>query len=112
MATLTTTTADFAWRPDESTFAPADVIPQALLLQTATISGEINGDQPSLHVAFVTDAESAAYVAEAAAITDSEPGLDEVLVRTRKISRLVSLSNEQFSQEGTAGQVSASGGGL
>lgn len=108
MATLTTTTADFAWRPDESTFAPADVIPQALLLQTATISGEINGDQPSLHVAFVTDAESAAYVAEAAAITDSEPGLDEVLVKTKKISRLVSLSNEQFSQEGTAGQVSAS----
>lgn len=108
MATLTTTTADYAWRPDESTFAPADVVPQALILQTATVSGDINGDQPSLHVAFVTDAESAAYVAEATEITDSAPGLDEVLVKTKKISRLVSLSNEQFSQDQTAGQVAAS----
>jgi HK97 family phage major capsid protein len=108
MATLTTTTADFAWRPDESTFAPADVIPQALILQTAAISGDINGDQPSLHVAFVTDAESAAYVAEATEITDSAPGLDEVLVKTKKISRLVTLSNEQFSQDQTASQVAVS----
>lgn len=108
MATITTTTADFAWRPDESTFAPADIVPAALILQTSTVSGDINGDQPSLHVGFVVDAESAAYVAEASPITDSAPGLDEVLVKTKKISRLVKLSSEQFDKPGTAAQVAQS----
>ncbi|MGH3262887.1 MAG: phage major capsid protein, partial [Trebonia sp.] len=110
MATTPIRTADtaYAWSPDEQTFAPADVVPQALVLQTATVSAEVNGDQPSLHVAFVTDAESAAYVAEGAAIDDDKPGLDEVIVKTKKVSRLVSLSNEQFSQTNTAGQVAAS----
>lgn len=108
MATLTTSTADFAWRPDESTFAPADVVPAALILQTSAIGGDINGDQPSLHVAFVNDAESAAYVAEGSPITDDEPELDEVIVKTKKISRLVTLSTEQFEQPGTATQVAQS----
>jgi HK97 family phage major capsid protein len=110
MSTTPIRTSDtaYAWSPDESTFAPADVVPEALVLQTASVNGEINGDQPSLHVAYVNDAESAAYVAEGAAINDDKPGLDEVVVKTKKISRLVSLSNEQFSQSGTASQVAQS----
>ncbi|MFV8316333.1 phage major capsid protein [Mycobacterium sp. 23] len=108
MATITTTTADFAWRPDESTFAPADIVPAALILQTSTVSGDINGDQPSLHVGFVVDAESAEYIAEGAPITDDEPGLDEVLVKTKKVSRLVTLSSEQFDKPETATQVALS----
>lgn len=108
MTTITTPGTGAAWSPDVYTFAAADVVPDALILQTATIAGDINGDQPSLHVGFVTDAESAAYVDEAAQITDSEPNLDEVEVKTKKISRLVNLSNEQFSQPQTPQQVSQS----
>lgn len=108
MTLITTTDSGNAWSPDVYKFAPADVVPQALILQTATIAGDINGDEPSLHVGFVTDAESAAYVAEGAEITDSEPDLDEVLITTKKISRLVKLSNEQYSQPQTPGQVAAS----
>ncbi|MCX2929267.1 phage major capsid protein [Mycobacterium sp. CVI_P3] len=106
--TLTTSTADFGWRPDSVFFPPADVVPQALILQVATQGGVIDGDQPSLHVPFVNDTEDAGYVAEAAEIPESNPGLDEVLIVTKKISRLVSLSNEQYRKQMTAEQVSQS----
>lgn len=110
MATMPIRTGDaaYGWRPDTTTFAPADTVPDALILQTATVSGEINGDQPSLHVAYVNDAAAAEYVAEGTEIDDEAPGLDEVLVKTKKISRLVSLSNEQFHQDETAAQVATS----
>lgn len=108
MTTLTTPNTGAAWSPDVYTFAAADVVPDALILQTATIAGDINGDQPSLHVGFVLDAKNADYVAEGAEITDSEPNLDEVEVKTKKISRLVNLSNEQYAQPQTPAQVAAS----
>lgn len=110
MASMPIRTGDaaYGWRPDTTTFAPADTVPDALILQTATVSGEISGDQPSLHVAYVNDAAAAEYVAEGTEIDDEAPGLDEVLVKTKKISRLVSLSNEQFEQEQTAAQVAMS----
>ncbi|MFN6548905.1 phage major capsid protein [Mycolicibacterium septicum] len=101
MATQTTTTSEYAWRPDQSTFHAADVIPEALILQTSTVSGEIDGDEPSLHVAYVDDAE-AEFVAEAAEIDESDPAMSEVVVHTGKISQLVRLSREQWYQEGTA----------
>lgn len=108
MSTLTTSTADFGWRPDETFFAAEDVVPDALILQVSTVAGEIDGDQPSLHVPFVHDTQDAGYVAEAATIPESNPELDEVLVVTKKISRLVTLSNEQFRKSPTAQQISAS----
>lgn len=108
MTLITTADSGAAWSPDVYKFAPSDVLPDALILQTATIAGDINGDEPSLHVGFVTDAETAAYVAEGAEITESEPNLDEVEVKTKKISRLVNLSNEQYSQPQTPAQVAAS----
>jgi HK97 family phage major capsid protein len=113
-APLTTAQTEYGWRPDTNTFAAADVVPEALILQTSTVNAEVNGDTPSLHVAYVTDARDltsgtgATYTKEGAEISDEAPGLDEVLVKTKKLSRLVSLSNEQFSQAGTAGAVAAS----
>jgi HK97 family phage major capsid protein len=112
MTVQRTTDTAFGFHPDEVTFAPDDVVPAALVLQTSTVSGEVDGDQPALHVAFVTDAgqtgDGAKYVAEGATIDDEEAGLDEVLVHTKKIARLATLSNEQFRQAPTAGRVAAS----
>lgn len=110
MATITTNTADYGWRPDEVTFAPVDSVPTALILRTTAVGDavDIDGDEPSLHVAFVNDAESAEYVDEADTIDEDNPDLDEVLVKTKKISRLVKLSNEQFRKSQTASQISAS----
>lgn len=107
MAMETTTTSAYAWRPDDTTFAAADVVPEALILRTSTVAGSIEGDQPSLHVAYVTD-DDADFVAEGADPGDSDPTLAEVLVHTAKISQIVPLSNEQWRQEGTASQIAQS----
>lgn len=108
MATLTTAAADYPWRPDSVFFSPPDVVGDALLLQTSTVAGSIEGDTPSVRVAFVTDAESASYVNEAAEITDDAPDLDEVVLHAKRISRLVTLSTQQYRQAQTAEQVSMS----
>lgn len=108
MSTLTTSTAAYPWRPDETFFAANEVVPAALILQTSTIAGSVDGDQPAVRVAYVNDTESAGYVAEAAEIPEDDPELAEVVVRTKKISRLVNLSNEQFRQAMTAQQLAES----
>lgn len=106
--TLTTATADYPWRPDSVFFSPPDVVPDALLLQCSTVAGSIEGDTPSVRVAYVTDAESAGYVSEAAEISSDEPDLDEVVLHSKRIARLVTLSTQQYRQEQTATQVSQS----
>ncbi|KAA1248394.1 phage major capsid protein [Mycobacterium simiae] len=108
MSTLTTTTTTYPWRPDETLFAADEVVGDALILQTSTIAGTVDGDQPAVRVAYVNDAESADYVAEGAEIPEDDPDLAEVVVRTKKISRLVNLSNEQFRQAMTAQQLAES----
>lgn len=107
MSVRTTTNSDRAWAPDQHAFAPAAVIPDALILQTSTVAGKIEGDAPALRVAFVDDA-AATFTAEGAAIDEADPTLDEVLVYTGKITQLVKISREQWNQEGTAGQLSES----
>ncbi len=108
MSAITTTTAAYPWRPDTTYFVPGDVVPTALLLQCSTLAGNVEGDTPAVRVAYVQDAESAGYVAEAAERTVDNPDLDEVVVHTRSISRLVQLSLEQYRQPQTAPQLSAS----
>ena len=107
MATETTTTAAYPWRPDVSVFAPADAVPDALILACSTVAGTIQGDEPSLRVAYVDDA-AADFVAEAAPIPESDPDPAEVLVYTSKVSQLIRLSNELYAQAGTAQQLAQS----
>lgn len=107
MTQLTTPLSAAAWRPDHYTFAPGDVLPDALILQHATIAGEIDGDAPALRVAFIND-DDAVFKAEGADLDEAEPELGEVLVHTAKLTQLVRLSNEQFNQPNTAQQVSES----
>ena len=67
----------------------------------------MEGDAPAVRVAYVTDAE-AGFVAEGAAIDEDNPGLDEVLIRTGKVSQLIRLSREQWVQTGTGQLLSTS----
>ena len=71
MATQTTSIADYAWRPDVSTFVPGDVVPQSLYLTCTTTVGTIQGDEPSLHVAYCDD-DDATVVAEGADIPEGD----------------------------------------
>ena len=107
MATETTVTSSQAWRPDVQGFVPTDVIPDAIILQASTVAGRIEGDQPMLRVPYVDDA-AATFVAEGAAIPEADPALSEAVVATGKISQLVRLSREQYTQTGTANLLSES----
>src|SRR5699024_8728261 len=107
MATQTTSTSAKAWSPDVTSFAPDDVIPDALILSTSTVSGSTNGDEPAVRVAYVDDA-AAQFVAEGSAIPVDDPGLSEVLVHTGRVSQLVKISKEQWLQSGTGQLLSTS----
>src|SRR5699024_3704801 len=88
-------------------FAPEDVIPDALILSTSTVSGSIQGDEPAVRVAYVDDAD-AQFVAEGSAIPVDDPALSEVLVHTGRVSQLVKISKEQWLQSGSASLLSNS----
>lgn len=105
--TETTSTASKAWAPDLTAYAPADVVPEALILQTSTVAGSVEGDAPAVRVAFATDA-AAGFVDEGAPIDEANPGLDECLVYTGKVSQLIRLSREQWTQPRTAEMLSQS----
>lgn len=105
--TATTVNSAGAWRPDVYTFSPSDVIPEALVIQCSTHSGEVEGDQPVVRCAYIDDA-TAEFVAEGDEIDESQPSLAEVLVATGKVSQLVRLSREQFQQDSTSEQLAQS----
>lgn len=105
--THTTATSAAAWRPDLFEFAPADVIPEAAVLNHSTVVGTVEGDQPVVRCAYVDDDE-ATITAEGAELDEAEPALSEALVRTSKITQLVRLSREQYAQDGTASTLAAS----
>lgn len=107
MATETTMSSARAWAPDQYTFNADDVVADALILQCSTVVGSIEGDEPAVRVAYVDDA-AATFVAEAAVISEANPALSEVLVHTGKVSQLVRLSREQWTQNGVATELSTS----
>ncbi|MFL0411074.1 phage major capsid protein [Microbacterium paludicola] len=106
MAEFTTNSAK-AWSPDVHSFAPSEVIPDALVLQTSLVSGNVEGDEPVLRVAYVDD-DDAGFVPEGAQIPEADPDLAEVTVATGKIAQLIRVSREQWLQQGTSGLLSES----
>lgn len=107
MATETTITSAKAWAPDQNAFNPGDAVPDAIILQHSNVAGIIEGDQPVMRVAYVTDDEADVTV-EGVAIDEANPGLSEALIYTSKITQLVRLSQEQYRQAGTAQELSQS----
>lgn len=97
MPTQTTATSAVAWSPDVQAIAPGDAVPDALILQTSTVAGAVEGDAPAVRCMYVDD-DDAQFVAEGAEIPEADPDLAEVLVYTGKVSQLVRLSREQWTQ--------------
>lgn len=107
MTALTTNSAG-AWSPDIQAFTPADVIPDALVFKGSTVvTTELEGDAPVARIPWVDDA-SASFVAEGDPIEESDPTLAEVVVPTAKVSQLIRVSREQWTQDSTAGLLSTS----
>jgi len=105
--TATTTNSAAAWRPDLFTFEPAQAVPEALIVNHTTVSGVIEGDAPSLKVAYCVD-DSAEFVDEGADIGEAEPELNEAIVYTRKFAQLLRITREQYRQAGTAEELARS----
>lgn len=104
---ITTGTATFPWRPDVSVFAVEDAVPDALILRATTVSAEVQGDEPSLRVGFIRD-DDAQIVSEGHEFDESDPKLDEAVVKTVKVGQLVRMSREQYSQVRTPDQLANS----
>lgn len=107
MAIATTKTSADAWSPDITAVAPTDAVPDALILHTSTVAGEIEGDAPLVRVQYVDDAD-ASFTAEGELITEDDPGLSERVVPTGKVAQLIKLSREQWAQPNASDLLSAS----
>lgn len=105
--TATTVNSAAAWRPDLYTFEPINAVPEAAILLHTNVSGTIEGDQPVLRVAYVSD-DDAKFYDEGQTFDEAEPELQEALVYTRKFGQLVKLSREQYRQTGTADELARS----
>ena len=105
--TAKTGNSAYPWRPDVTVFAAQDVLDDALILQASVVAGSIEGDAPSVRVAYINDDE-ATFVAEATEIPEAEPELAECVVYTAKISQLIRVSREQYFNDGTADQLAGS----
>lgn len=105
--TAKTGNSTYPWRPDITTFAAADVLEDALINVASIVAGSIEGDAPSVRVAYVND-DVATFIAEASEIPEAEPELAQCVVFTGKISQLIRVSREQYYQEGTAEQLASS----
>lgn len=105
MATKTTPTSPKAWAPDQTAFAPGDVVPDALILNTATVVGQIEGDEPAIRVPYVSDDGVVGFVAEGAEIPDADQDFDEVVVLTGKVAALGKYSFETLAQPQAARMV-------
>ncbi|UPW09792.1 phage major capsid protein [Gordonia terrae] len=109
MANITTPNAAPGWRWDQIHFFDADErLSESLYVAATTKGGDIQGDAPAVRVPYIDDADSAGFVAEGAEIPEDDPDLDEALVYTRKIGRIVKLSREQWSQPNAAANIAGS----
>jgi len=105
VATKTTPTSPKAWAPDVTAFVPGDVVPDALILNTATVVGQIEGDAPAVRVPYVADDGVVGFVAEGAEIPDADQDFDEVVVLTGKVATLGKYSFETLAQPEAATMV-------
>lgn len=105
MAIQTTPNSPKAWAPDQTAFVPTDVVPDALILNTATVVGQIEGDEPAIRVPFVADDGVVGFVAEGAEIPDANQEFDEVVVLTGKVAALGKYSFETLAQPEAARMV-------
>lgn len=97
------------WSPDLiSTFDADDLVPEALIVQTGSFAGTVEGDAPSVRVPYVPTDASAAVAAEGATIAESTPTLDELVVSTDKVAQLIKVSREQIAQPGAAERIARS----
>ena len=106
MSVLTTKDTPVGWSPDVISHLPSDVVPQALIERCATQTGSVEGDATYARCTFVRDSgdvgTGAVITAEGDQIAEETPDLAELDVKTRAITRMVTVSQDQYLQSNTA----------
>lgn len=85
--------------PDQTTIEPLQAIPGALVLTQSTVSGSVQGDQPSVRIAYVDEDPDPDVVAEGGDIDAKDPKLSELVVTTHKVGIITVVSNEAYSYQ-------------
>jgi HK97 family phage major capsid protein len=98
--TAITTAAGAGFAPDVQAFDPAETVPEALIIKTATFTVPVEGDAVAVQVPYVDADDDAGFVAEGAAITEASPDTTNVEIYTGKIAVLGKVSREQYGQTG------------
>jgi HK97 family phage major capsid protein len=102
----TMTTADF---PQRITYFKAeDVIPSALILQLATFTVPVEGDNVVVTVPHIAVDDDAGFVAEGADIDEADPDTGSIDIVTAKVAVLAKVAREAYVQDGMSGLLSAS----
>lgn len=102
MATVSTTTTATAWSPDVTAYTATDVVPDALILQTSTVVGNVEGDSPAVRVPWVDADDTVGFVDEGAPIPENASAYSETVVRTGKVATIGQFSREQLAQPNAA----------
>lgn len=85
---------------------PADLIPEALIIQASTRAGFVEGDEPAVRVPHLDFDDDAAFVDEGATITEADPDYAETVVHTGKVAVLAKVSREQWRHDNSGNLIS------
>ena len=105
---MSAVTSSTGFSPDQVAFPPSEVIPDALIMTTATFAADIEGDAVAAIVPIVDADDDAAFTPEGAAITEAEPDTSTKMVSTGKVAVLGKVSREAYSQNNIPALISAS----
>lgn len=93
--------------PDH-TFPSAEVVPDSLILQIATVTSAPEGDVPVVRVPYVENDPTVGFVKEGEEIPTANPKLNEVLIQTKKLAIISEQSREASSYDESALAISTS----
>lgn len=106
MTTITTSGIESAY--GATAFPSTDAIPDALVHSQSRVSAVIEGDSPALHVPYIATQSTAQIVKEGDAIPEGGAAASEMIVYTRKVASIETITNEAKSSEQMTQMLTAS----
>ncbi len=92
----------------ETAFPSTTAIPDALVHSQSRVSAVIEGDSPALHVPYIATQSTAQIVKEGDAIPEGGAAASEMIVYTRKVASIETITNEAKSSEQMTQMLTAS----
>jgi len=106
MTTFATTGSEKSFAPDVRALAPADIVPDALIIKASTKVATLKGDEPVVRIPFA-EFDGTDFVGEAATIPEDDVIDSEATISVRRLSLLFTCSREQWGQPDVADLLSA-----